>query len=77
VPITIFRAGPATARLFFGKIAAAATLQAVIFPPRKSQLLPQRKFAAFGLPQHSHGELMFEPCETRTSCASASPRSGF
>jgi hypothetical protein len=50
VPITILRAQAATARLFLGKIAAAAASQAVIFPPRKSQLLPQRKFARRALP---------------------------
>jgi hypothetical protein len=50
VPITILRAQAATARLFFGKIAAAAASQAVIFSPRKSLLLPQRKFAQRPLP---------------------------
>jgi len=35
------------------------------------------KAVAFGLPQDSRAELMFEPCETRAPCASASPRSGF
>jgi hypothetical protein len=32
---------------------------------------------AFSLPQDSKAELMFEPCETRASCASASPRLDF